>query len=104
MVSYIVLIYGIFVAVGGIIGYVKASSMASLIAGGVSGLALIAASVAMMKGSYSTGWYIALIVTILLLGRFGSAAVSGSFKLMPGGLVIILGLITIVTLLLDRPR
>src|SRR5262245_22734159 len=102
MIAWLVLIYGILVAVGGVMGYVKANSMASLIAGGISGIALVGSAVAMMRGAYTTGWWISLIVALLLLGRFGSAALSGGFKLMPGGLVIILSLIVIAALLTNR--
>jgi uncharacterized membrane protein (UPF0136 family) len=104
MVSWLVLIYGILVAVGGIMGYVKASSMPSLIAGGISGLVLIGSAVAMMRGAYQTGWWIALVVALLLLIRFGNAALSQGFKLMPGGLVIIMSVIVIAALLLQRSR
>jgi uncharacterized membrane protein (UPF0136 family) len=104
MVAWLVLIYGILVAAGGVMGYVKANSTASLIAGGVSGIALVGAAVAMMKGGYSAGWWISLIVALLLLGRFGSAALSGSFKMMPGGMVIILSVIVIAALLTNRTQ
>jgi len=102
MAAWLVLVYGILVAVGGVMGYVKANSTASLIAGGVSGLALVGSAVAMMKGAYSTGWWISLIVALLLLGRFGSVALSKGFELMPGGLVIILSVIVIAVLLTHR--
>lgn len=104
MIAWLVLIYGILVAVGGVMGYVKADSKASLIAGGVSGIALVGAAVAMMKGSYSAGWWISLIVALILLGRFGSAAFSEGFKMMPGGLVIILSVIVIAALLTHRTQ
>ncbi|HKQ80256.1 MAG TPA: TMEM14 family protein [Blastocatellia bacterium] len=104
MIAWLVLIYGILVAVGGLMGYLKASSTASLIAGGISGIALVVSAVAMMKGSYSTGWWISLIVALLLLGRFGSAALSGGFKMMPSGMVIILSVIVIVALLTNRAQ
>lgn len=104
MAAWLVLIYGLLVAVGGVMGYVKANSMPSLIAGGVSGLALVGSAVAMMKGAYSTGWWISLIVALLLLGRFGSAAMSKGFELMPGGLVIILSVIVIAVLLAHRAQ
>ena len=101
MTSWFVLIYAILVAVGGIMGYVKAQSSASLIAGVLSGLFLAGSAIAMMKGSYQAGWWIALIVTIALLVRFGIAAMN-EFKMMPGGMVIILSLIVLIVLLTNR--
>jgi len=102
MTAWIVLVYGILVAVGGVMGYVKANSTASLISGGGAGLILIGASVAMMKGAYPAGWWTAIIVAVLLLGRFGSVAMSKGFKMMPGGMVIILSLIVIAALIAQR--
>jgi uncharacterized membrane protein (UPF0136 family) len=104
MIAWLVLIYGILVAAGGVMGYVKANSTASLIAGGISGIALVASALAMLRGAYTTGWWIALIVALLLLGRFGSAAASGGFKMMPGGMVIILSVIVIAALLTNRAQ
>jgi len=104
MTAWLVLIYGVLIAAGGVMGYVKANSTASLIAGGISGILLVGSAVAMMKGSYSVGWWISLIVALLLLGRFGYAALSGGFKMMPGGMVIILSLIVIAGLLTQRPE
>jgi uncharacterized membrane protein (UPF0136 family) len=96
------LIYGILVLAGGIMGYVKANSMPSLIAGGVSGVLLIGAALAMMRGMYQIGWFIAIAVAVLLLVRFGIASMS-NFKMMPGGLMIILSLIAIIALVVGRP-
>jgi uncharacterized membrane protein (UPF0136 family) len=103
MIAWLVLIYGILIAAGGVMGYVKAHSMPSLIAGGISGIALLGAAWAMMKDAYSAGWWISLIVALLLLGRFAVAARSG-FKMMPGGMVIILSIIVIAALLANRTR
>lgn len=100
--AWIVLIYGVLVAAGGAMGYFKAGSMASLIAGVGSGILLAGASAAMMKGSYQAGWWVSLIVALLLLGRFGSAALK-EFKMMPGGMVIIFSLIVIALLVANRP-
>lgn len=103
MVSWLVLIYGVLVAAGGVMGYIKANSAASLIAGLGAGLLLVGSSVAMMKNSYQAGWWIALVVSILLLGRFGSAAMK-EFKMMPGGMVIIMSLVVLAALILNRGR
>jgi uncharacterized membrane protein (UPF0136 family) len=103
MIAWLVLIYGILIAVGGVMGF-RAGSTASLIAGGISGIALVGAAVAMMKGSYSAGWWVALIVALLLLGRFGSAAISKGYKMMPDGMVIILSIIVIAALLIRREQ
>ena len=104
MITWLVLIYGILMAAGGVMGYVRKDSMASLIAGGISGIALVGAAVAMMKDAYSAGWWISLIVALLLLGRFGAAALSKGFEMMPGGLVIILSIIVIAALLTHRAQ
>ena len=103
MASVIVLIYGIMVAAGGIMGYVKAGSTPSLVAGLISGVALAGSAVAMMKGSYQVGWWIALVVTVALLARFGMAALK-EFKMMPGGMVIIMSLIVLAVLFTNRGR
>lgn len=102
MTAWAILIYGLLVAVGGVMGYVKASSLASLIAGVGAGLVLVGAAAAMMKGAYQAGWWAALIVALLLLGRFGSVALSKGFKLMPGGMMIILSVLAIALLLAQR--
>ena len=104
MVAWLVLIYGILMAAGGVLGYVRKDSMASLIAGGISGIALVGSAVAMMRDTYSTGWWISLIVALLLLGRFGSVALTKGFEMMPGGMVIILSLIVIAALLTNRAQ
>lgn len=96
-----ILVYGILVAVGGIYGYIKAHSMPSLIAGLGAGILLIGSAAAMMRGAYLLGWWIALIVAALLLARFAFASLKG-FKMMPGGLMIILSLAAIIILLIGR--
>jgi uncharacterized membrane protein (UPF0136 family) len=103
MASWLVLIFAILVAAGGVMGFVKAGSTASLIAGVVSGILLAGSAFAMMRGAYQAGWWVALVVTILLLARFGMAAFR-EFKLMPGGIVIIMSLIVLAALIAQRVR
>lgn len=103
--AWIILIYGLLVAAGGLVGYVKAHSTISLATGVIAGLLLVGAGVAMMRssssGAYQIGWWLALTITVLILGRFGVASLN-NFKMMPGGLVITLSVIAIIALLLGR--
>jgi uncharacterized membrane protein (UPF0136 family) len=103
MASWIVLFFGIIVAAGGVMGYVNAKSTASLIAGGIAGILLAGSAIAMMRDAYQAGWWVALVVTVALLGRFGMAALR-EFKMMPGGLIIIMSLIVLVVLFMQRTR
>jgi uncharacterized membrane protein (UPF0136 family) len=103
MASWLVLIFAILVAAGGVMGYIRAGSTASLVAGAISGILLAGSAIAMMRGSYQAGWWVALVVTILLLARFGMAALK-EFKMMPGGMVIIMSLIVLAALIAQRVR
>jgi uncharacterized membrane protein (UPF0136 family) len=62
-------LYGLIALSGGIIGFVKASSLASLIAGGISGLILIACAVFIPRKPKGA-LIVALVVSLGLLGRF----------------------------------
>uniref|UniRef100_A0A023FQM3 Putative conserved plasma membrane protein n=1 Tax=Amblyomma cajennense TaxID=34607 RepID=A0A023FQM3_AMBCJ len=81
--------YGFVVALGGVIGFLKAGSIVSLMAGLVfGGLALI--------GAYQTSqdphnYYLSLAVSGLLAGLMGYRFAKSS-KIMPAGLVAILSI------------
>jgi uncharacterized membrane protein (UPF0136 family) len=79
---------------GGVMGYVKAGSMVSIIAGGVSGLLLVVAAV-LLRSNVMAGLILGGIVSIALAGRFAPAFFSGG-KFMPAGMMAILSAIGIV--------
>ena len=85
-------IYGVLLIVGGIIGYAKAKSVISLIAGVVCGI------IALLLGYYYT-WHFAphaaLLLGLLLLFIMGRRFIA-TRKFMPAGLVSILSLIVII--------
>ena len=98
--AWVILIYGVLVAAGGVLGYTRAQSTASLVAGGGAGLLLVGAALAMMRaGTYALGWWAALAVAVLLLARFGMASMR-EFRWMPGGMMIVLSLVALAVLLL----
>lgn len=88
------IIFGLLTIVGGVIGYVKAGSTASIVAGGISGIALIIAAF-LLPGNVVLGLAIAGVVSILLAGRFIPAFMSTG-KIMPAGLMAILSLIGVI--------
>jgi uncharacterized membrane protein (UPF0136 family) len=87
------LIVGLVMIAGGMIGFLKARSVASLVAGGISGLLLVAASYLIAVRSQA-GLAIALIVCLALAGRFVPALIRG--KWMPAGYVAPLAVIGVL--------
>ena len=63
------LLFGAITIAGGIIGYVKARSFPSLVAGGLSGLMLIVGAL-MIPYTWKLGLVIDLLLSLALLGRF----------------------------------
>lgn len=93
-------VFGAITIAGGVIGFVKAKSRASIIAGGISGAALLAAGA--LAGGPNTTVALALgfAVSLALTGRFGNAY-RQTKKLMPAGLIAALGIGGIVLTLLS---
>jgi len=89
------LVFGVLTIAGGIMGYVKAKSRASLVAGGVAGLLLLLAGYAVGAGRTTAGLGLGLAVSIALVGRFGSVFAK-SRKVMPAGLMTLLGAVGVV--------
>lgn len=76
---------------GGVLGYVKAKSTASIVAGSVFGGLLLVAGFLVGRG----GWYgpaLGFFLSAMLTGRF-SKAFRQSGKLMPAGLMTLLGVV-----------
>ncbi len=89
-------IFGAFVVFGGVMGYVKAASKASLIAGSITGGLLLLSAFLIARG-ISAGAVLGIVVSLLLIGQFGPSLLK-KFKIMPNLLVVVLGIITVGTL------
>ena len=100
--GYVVLVYGMLILVGGIIGYVKAQSIASLVMGGGC------AAVAMASGwgiltQHAAGRISALALSIVLLAFFGYRFMnSGNF--MPAGFMALLSVLVIGMLAIGHKK
>ncbi|QDV69666.1 Transmembrane proteins 14C [Rosistilla carotiformis] len=77
-------------------GYVKAQSKASLIAGSITGGLLLISAFLIAKG-ITAGAILGIVVSLLLIGQFGPS-LRKKLKVMPNLLVVVLGLITVGTL------
>jgi len=88
------LIFGLLTIAGGVMGYVKAGSTASLIAGSICGVLLLIAAF-LLPGYLTPGLILALVVSLALAGRFLPAFIKTG-HLMPAGLMSVLSVIGIV--------
>ncbi|OGB68172.1 MAG: hypothetical protein A2Y94_13075 [Caldithrix sp. RBG_13_44_9] len=91
---FVIFLFGVFSLVGGLIGYIKADSMPSLIAGSISGVILLFCSYGILKGNQLAA-IVTLVVALLLGGRFLLTIIK-NFKLMPDFLMILFSLLTII--------
>ncbi|MEO5722091.1 MAG: TMEM14 family protein [Chthoniobacterales bacterium] len=92
------IIFGLLTIVGGIIGFVRAGSMASIIAGSISGILLLLAAF-LLPGNITAGLALAAVVSLLLAGRFLPAFLkTGAF--MPAGMMSILSVIGLIVAIL----
>lgn len=88
-------IFGALTIAGGIMGYVKAGSPASIIAGGISGVLLLVAGYLVGAGKVQPGLILGLVVSLALAGQFVPKFLS-THKFMPAGMMGILGVIGLV--------
>src|ERR1700737_1316286 len=86
-------LFGLVAIAGGAMGYARAKSKASLIAGGVSGALLIIAG---LLSPSVPGFVLALIVSVLLLAHFGRSYAAKK-KPMPAIPMIVLSVLCIVS-------
>lgn len=85
-------IFGTLTILGGVMGFVKAGSKASLIAGGVSGALILVAAWLIVTGNEQAGLILGLVVSSMLEVRFLPAFLKTK-KPMPAGMMAALSMI-----------
>lgn len=98
----IVFVYGLLIALGGIMGYVKGGSHASLISGGSFGLALLISAYFISIGKLAAQ-YTALILTFLLDGIF-TYRFAKSLHFFPAGFLSLASLAVLIVIALKVRR
>ena len=92
------LVYGVVVALGGGMGYLKARSKISLISGLASGAFLVVAGI-VVRQNPTLGLGLGAGIALLLLGVFAKRLLS-TRKLMPAGPMLVLGVGALIVCLL----
>jgi uncharacterized membrane protein (UPF0136 family) len=82
--------YALLVLAGGVVGYVKAKSRASLVAGSAFGILLGVAAWLVATGSDRIGAGLAILAALALIGRFLPGFLRTK-KVMPAGAVVAAG-------------
>ena len=85
-IAFVLLIYGVITAAGGVMGYVDGKSKGSLAAGSLCGGVLVAAGVLMMSG-LGWGFYLGLVVNVLLIVLLGRRYAKTK-AVMPAGMLL----------------
>ena len=92
------IVFGLLTIAGGIMGYVRAGSTASIIAGSISGILLLLAAF-LLPGNIAAGLALAAIVSFLLAGRFLPAFLKTG-AVMPAGMMSVLSVIGLIMAIL----
>jgi uncharacterized membrane protein (UPF0136 family) len=88
------IVFGILTIAGGVIGYLKAGSMASIIAGSITGILLLVAAF-LLPQNLAAGLALAVIVSLLLAVQFVPKFIQTG-KAMPAGMMSVLSVIGII--------
>src|SRR4029450_10824971 len=89
------ILFGVLTIAGGIVGYVKAGSVASIIAGSVTGVLLLGAAF-LLPQQRGVGLATALVISLVLAGQFVPKFLQTA-RAMPAGMMSILSVIGVVT-------
>lgn len=85
-------VFGFVAIVGGVMGFVKAKSTPSLLAGGVAGALLLVSGYLLGTASAQAGLIVGAVVSVALAGRFVPTFLRTK-KLMPSGMMAALSVI-----------
>ncbi|HEY4257672.1 MAG TPA: TMEM14 family protein [Candidatus Udaeobacter sp.] len=91
------IVFGALTIVGGIVGYVKAGSAASIIAGSITGVLLLVAAF-LLPEHRMAGLATALIISLLLAAQFIPKLLRTG-RVMPAGIMSLLSVIGIIVVI-----
>jgi uncharacterized membrane protein (UPF0136 family) len=92
------IIFGVLTIAGGVVGYVKAGSVASIIAGSIAGVLLLVAAF-LLPEHRAAGLATAFVISLLLAAQFVPKFLRTG-RVMPAGMMSILSVIGIIAALI----
>lgn len=95
-----IIVYAVFLFLGGVMGYVKANSLGSIIMGSISSILLLLSAVSIAKNQV-LGYFSSIVLTVILTLFFGYRFFA-SWKMMPAGMMTILGIAMLGLLVYPR--
>jgi len=87
-------VFGVLTIAGGVVGYVKADSVASIIAGSITGILLLVAAF-LLAEHRAIGLATAFIISLLLAAQFAPKFLRTG-RVMPAGMMSILSVIGVI--------
>jgi len=88
------IVFGILTVAGGVVGYIKAGSVASIIAGSITGVLLLVAAF-LLPEHRAVGLATAFIISLLLAAQFAPKFIRTG-RVMPAGMMSILSVIGVI--------
>ena len=88
------IVFGVLTVAGGVVGYVKAGSVASIIAGSITGVLLLVAAF-LLPEHRAIGLATAFIISLLLAAQFAPKFIRTG-RVMPAAMMSILSVIGII--------
>jgi len=88
------IVFGVLTIAGGIVGYVKAGSVASIIAGSITGILLLVAAF-LLPEHRAIGLATAFLISLLLAAQFAPKFIRTG-RVMPAGMMAILSVIGLI--------
>jgi uncharacterized membrane protein (UPF0136 family) len=93
------LVFALLTIAGGVMGFIKAKSNASLVAGGISGSLLLAAGYLLGTASARAGVILGIVVCLALAGRFVPSFLKTK-KPMPAGMMAALSVVGVALMVI----
>lgn len=94
-------VYAVLLAVGGVMGFVKARSHASLISGVLSAVFAVVALALMLMKNHNLGTTLGALLAMVLFLLFGYRYAIHNRRFMPSGMLAVVSLVVIAVMLMS---